>query len=62
MDFVKDALKLLELRSVSEEGNEEAVNFLIPLFEQMGAKLVLQQIPHSLPDHNKRQYNLLATF
>lgn len=62
MDFIKDALKLLELKSVSEEGNEEVVNFLIPLFEQMGAKLVLQQIPHSLPDHNKRQYNLLAIF
>ncbi len=62
MDFIKNALKLLELKSTSEEGNEEVVNFLIPLFEQMGAKLVMQQIPHSLADHNKRQYNLVAVF
>jgi len=62
MDFLSQALKFLEIKSVSEEGNEEAVNFLIPLFEQAGAKLVLQQVPHSLKDHSKRQYNLLATF
>ena len=62
MDFVAQALKFLEIKSVSEDGNEEAINFLIPLFEQAGAKLVLQQVPHSLKDHNKRQYNLLAIF
>lgn len=62
MDFLSQALKFLEIKSVSEEGNEEAVNFLIPLFEQAGAKLVLQQVPHSLKDHSKRQYNILATF
>lgn len=62
MDFVAQALKFLEIKSVSEEGNEEAINFLIPLFEQAGAKLVLQQVPHSLREHNKRQYNLLAIF
>lgn len=62
MEFLEQALKFLEIKSVSEEGNEEAVNFLIPLFEQAGAKLVLQQVPHSLKDHSKRQYNLLAIF
>lgn len=62
MHFIKDALKLLELKSTSEDGNEEVLNFLIPLFEQMGAKLIVQQIPHSLADHNKRQYNLVAVF
>jgi acetylornithine deacetylase/succinyl-diaminopimelate desuccinylase-like protein len=62
MDFVAQALKFLEIKSVSEDGNEEAINFLIPLFEQAGAKLVLQQVPHSLKEHNKRQYNLLAIF
>lgn len=62
MDFLQEALKFLEIKSVSEEGNEEAINFLIPMFEQMGAKLVLQQVPHSLKDHSKRQYNLLAIF
>src|SRR5690242_15539159 len=62
MDFLEQALKFLEIKSVSEEGNEEAINFLIPLFEQAGAKLVLQQVPHSLKDHAKRQYNLLAIF
>jgi acetylornithine deacetylase/succinyl-diaminopimelate desuccinylase-like protein len=62
MDFQSQALKFLEIKSVSEEGNEEAINFLIPLFEQAGAKLVLQQVPHSLKDHAKRQYNLLAIF
>lgn len=62
MDFVGQALQFLELKSLSEEGTEEVVNFLIPLFEQAGAKLVLQQVPHSLRDHSKRQYNLLAIF
>ena len=62
MEFLNQALKFLEIKSVSEEGNEEAVNFLIPLFEQAGAKLILQQVPHSLKDHSKRQYNLLAIF
>lgn len=62
MDFLSQALKFLEIKSVAEEGNEEAINFLIPLFEQAGAKLVLQQVPHSLKDHSKRQYNLLAIF
>lgn len=62
MDFLSQALKFLEIKSVAEEGNEEAINFLIPLFEQAGAKLVLQQVPHSLRDHAKRQYNLLAIF
>lgn len=62
MDFVSQALRFLEIKSISEEGNEEAVNFLIPIFEQAGARLVLQQVPHSLRDHAKRQYNLLAIF
>lgn len=62
MEFLNQALKFLEIKSVSEEGNEEAINFLIPLFEQAGAKLILQQVPHSLKDHSKRQYNLLAIF
>lgn len=62
MDFLSQALKFLEIKSVAEDGNEEAINFLIPLFEQAGAKLVLQQVPHSLKDHAKRQYNLLAIF
>lgn len=62
MDFLSQALKFLEIKSVTEEGNEEAINFLIPLFEQAGAKLVLQHVPHSLKDHSKRQFNLLAIF
>ena len=62
MDFVSSALKFLETKSVSEDGNEDVINFLIPVFEQAGAKLVLQQVPHSLKDHSKRQFNLLAIF
>ncbi len=62
MDFLSQAIKFLEIKSVAEEGNEEAINFLIPIFEQAGAKLVLQQVPHSLKDHSKRQYNLLGIF
>jgi acetylornithine deacetylase/succinyl-diaminopimelate desuccinylase-like protein len=62
MDFLSLALKFLETKSVSEEGDEEVINFLIPIFEQAGAKLVLQQVPHSLKDHSKRQFNLLAIF
>lgn len=60
MDFLQLGKKFLEIKSISEEGNEEAVNFLIPIYEQLGAKLVLQQVPHSLKDHSKRQYNLLG--
>ena len=60
MDLLAHALKLLELKSISEEGDEELVNYLIPLFEQIGARLVLQQVPHSMGDHAKRQYNLIG--
>lgn len=60
MDILADALKFLEVKSVSEEGNEEAINYLVPFFERIGAKLVMQQVPHSLRDQSKRQFNLLA--
>ena len=60
MELKELAIKFLQMKSISEEGNEEVINFLIPIFEQMGAKLILQQVPHSLADHSKRQFNLVA--
>lgn len=61
-DFLQEAMRLLEIKSVAEEGNEDLVNFLIPVLERMGAKLILQQVPHSLMDHSKRQFNLIGIF
>lgn len=60
MRFLDEATKFLEIKSVCEEGNEELINFLIPKFEELGAKLILQQVPHSLADHSKRQFNLIG--
>ena len=60
MDLISSARQLLKISSTSEEGNEAVVNFLIPTFEEMGAKIILQQVPHSLFDHSKRQWNILA--
>ncbi len=60
MKLQEEALKFIELKSVCEEGNEEIINYLIPKFEEMGAKLILQHVPHSLADHSKRQFNLIG--
>lgn len=60
MSFIENALRLLEINSVTEHGNEEIINYLIPVFERMGMKLILQQVPHSLEDHSKRQFNLIG--
>lgn len=60
MSFIENALRLLEINSVTENGNEEIINYLIPIYERMGMKLILQQVPHSLEDHSKRQFNLVG--
>jgi len=60
MNVLDEATRFLAIKSICEEGNEELINFLIPRFEELGAKLILQQVPHSLPDHTKRQYNLIG--
>ena len=60
MDLVELSQKFLRVKSISEEGNEDIVQFLIPHLEQLNAKLVVQQVPHSLKNIGKRQFNLLA--
>lgn len=60
MNFAEQALQFLRINSISREGNEEIVNFLIPLFEELGAKVVQQQVYHSVEGISKRQFNLIG--
>ena len=60
MNFTEEALRFLSINSISKGGNEEIVNFLIPAYEAMGAKEVMQHVSHSLEDHSRRQFNLIG--
>lgn len=60
MNLSERALQFLSINSTAREGNEEIVNYLIPLYESLGAKVVLQQVFHSVEDHGKRQFNLIG--
>ncbi|MCO5142357.1 MAG: M20/M25/M40 family metallo-hydrolase [Oligoflexia bacterium] len=59
---VQGLKEFVKINSIVQMGNEEVVNLLIPIFEQLGAKLVLQQVPHSTGDLSKRQFNLIGIF
>ena len=42
---VQEMLNFLRINSSTENGNEELVNYLIPIFERAGAKIILQPVP-----------------
>lgn len=60
MISTEQAVQFLSINSISKEGNEEIVNFLIPLYEELGAKVVQQQVYHSVSGFSKRQFNLIG--
>ncbi len=60
MISTEQAIQFLSINSISKEGNEEIVNFLIPLYEELGAKVVQQQVYHSVSGFSKRQFNLIG--
>lgn len=60
MNLIERSHQFLSINSISREGNEEIVNFLIPIYEALGAKVILQQVFHSVDGHSKRQFNLIG--
>lgn len=60
MGFIESAVDFLKINSISRSGNEEIINFLIPLYEKLGAKIIIQQLPHSIEDFSKRQFNIIG--
>ncbi len=60
MISAEQALQFLSINSISREGNEEIINFLIPHFEDLGAKVVQQQVYHSVSNFSNRQFNLIG--
>ena len=60
MNLSERALQFLGINSIARDGDEELVNYLIPLYEALGAKVILQQVFHSVEDHGKRQFNLIG--
>lgn len=60
MSFIENALRLVEINSVTDNGNEEIINHLIPVFEGMGMKIITQQVPHSQENSSKRQFNIVG--
>ncbi len=60
MDFIDQALNLLRINSVTSIGNEKIVDYLIPIFESLQAKIIVQKVEHSIENYNRRQFNIIG--
>ncbi len=60
--FVEDAKKMISIRSVTADGNEDIANFVAGLMRASGMKVQLQQVAHSLDGFSKRQFNVIGIF
>lgn len=60
MNLTERSLQFLTINSISQEGNEEICNYLIPIYESLQAKVILQQVFHSVEGHSKRQFNAIG--
>jgi acetylornithine deacetylase/succinyl-diaminopimelate desuccinylase-like protein len=58
--LVEESRRLLRLRTISRDGNEELANYLASLMTSRGLKATLQQVSHSLPDVSRRQFNVIG--
>jgi len=59
-DFNDEAKKLISLKSVSVDGNEEIANYLFDRMKELGLKVQLQHVTHSLDHISKRQFNVIG--
>lgn len=60
INFIEQAEKLININSVSQEGDEEVALYLQTLMNKMGLKTSLQEVTHSLEGVSKRQFNVLG--
>ena len=59
--ILQEAQRMIELSSVTSEGNEALANYLVTLLTEKGIRPVLQPVSHSIDSVSKRQFNLLGT-
>src|SRR5262245_33140797 len=59
--LLEEAQRMVELSSVSTDGNEELSNYLVSLLTEKGIRPVLQQVSHSMDGVSKRQVSLIGT-
>ena len=58
--FLDQAKKMISIRSVTHDGNEEIANYVAGLMRAAGMKVQLQQVAHSLENCSKRQFNVIG--
>ncbi|MGE0614267.1 MAG: M20/M25/M40 family metallo-hydrolase [Bacteriovoracia bacterium] len=58
--LLERAHRMIAIKSVSADGNEELSNYVSVLMKNTGMKVSVQQVMHSLGDISKRQYNVLG--
>ncbi len=59
-DFTDEAKKLISIKSISSDGNEEIANYLFDRMKEAGLKVQLQHVTHSLDHVSKRQFNVIG--
>lgn len=60
--FVEEAKRMIAIRSVTADGNEQLANHVAGLMRGAGMKVQLQQVAHSLEGFSKRQFNVIGIF
>jgi succinyl-diaminopimelate desuccinylase len=58
--LLEEAKKMIRIKSVSADGNEELANFVAGLMKERGLKTQLQQVMHSHDEISKRQFNVIG--
>ncbi|MBU6375559.1 MAG: M20/M25/M40 family metallo-hydrolase [Bdellovibrionales bacterium] len=58
--FLDRAKKMISIKSVTSDGNEEIANYAASLMSAAGMKVQLQQVAHSLESFSKRQFNVIG--
>lgn len=57
----EDAKRLIEIPSISRNGNEEIANFVTALLRRRGFEVKTQQLTHPDESISKRQFNVIAS-
>lgn len=59
-NFLEEAQKIISIRSVSMDGNEDVANYCLGLMKRLNLKTSLQQVGHSLDGISKKQFNVIG--
>ncbi|MFZ9594985.1 MAG: M20 family metallopeptidase [Bdellovibrionia bacterium] len=58
--FLEEAKRMIRIRSVSADGNEEIANYVTALMQDRGLKTQIQHVTHSNEKISKRQFNVIG--